>query len=110
VRKMMTEQTKLALAKAYKEWRPRSGISAESLAEAHGVTKCAMYAFLRREGIPLKRGRVAPGPTRLAPAAGDLSRAMVEVLLDQLIDLKIERRALEKERLDLEARLVGKAD
>jgi hypothetical protein len=105
MRKRMTNETKLALAKAYKEWRPRSGITADSLAEAHGVTKCAMYAFLRREGIPLKRGRVAPGPQRQSPATGDLSRAMVEVLLDQLIDLKIERRALEKERLELLAEL-----
>ena len=95
----------MALATAYQEWRPRYGISAESIAAAHSVTKCSMYAMLRREGIPLKTGKHSQ---RAEPPLADVSRVMVEILLDQLTDLKIEQRGLQAENIELRGQLVAK--
>lgn len=92
--KRMNSHTQLALIKAYLEWRPRSGVSAEQLAEAHGATKCSMYAMLRREGVPLKTGGRPPS---LPSAPDGLAKRMATLLLDQLIDMKIEIRTLEQE-------------
>jgi transposase-like protein len=93
----MTPEAKQALIEAYRQWTPDNGVTIDELANEHGVTKSALYAMLRRENIPLHTGR-ANTPLRLAggqtPLLEDMGRIAVEVILDQLQELKSENARL----------------
>jgi transposase-like protein len=87
----MSQDAKRQLIQAYRAWSPDSGITVDELAAQHGITKSAMYAMLRREGVDLHTGRSnGTGVRSQEPLMAEMGRIALEVILDQRDDYKNE--------------------
>lgn len=88
----MSPDAKRQLIQAYRAWSPDSGITVDELAAQHGITKSAMYAMLRREGVDLHTGRSngTGGVRSQEPLMAEMGRIALEVILDQRDEYKAE--------------------